>query len=242
MNKWKENWTRSKIKALKKDHNVLGLSVSMLHLTPPPILSVCLGKVENAKDAQMVITLTCLQFRKIFCGSLSSMSSQTLCKATKGKMFCGPQETALTLLIVKRAGWIFKGVSSHFCSWQATWVLLFSRGTGKPFRNMWEETEERQRWNITIDERGKKGKGKERQTNSSYMFYPQTRSREWETGRESAGAAVEATLGLTEIIAVMDWLYSPEHGAPAPAITQQDDFADLRVRQLWKNSATICNW
>lgn len=55
---------------------------------------------------------------------------------------------------------------------------------------------------------------------------------EGETGRESAGAALEATLGLTEIIAVMDWLYSPEHGAPAPAITQQDDFVDLRVRQL----------
>lgn len=53
-----------------------------------------------------------------------------------------------------------------------------------------------------------------------------------ETGRESAGADVLRTLALTELIAVMDWSYSPEHRAPAPAITQQDDFADLRVRQL----------
>lgn len=55
---------------------------------------------------------------------------------------------------------------------------------------------------------------------------------EGETGRESAGAAVGVTLRITEIIAVMDWLYSPEHRAPARAITQQDDFADLHVRQL----------
>lgn len=54
---------------------------------------------------------------------------------------------------------------------------------------------------------------------------------EGEPGRESAGAAAGGTLGLAEIIAVMDWSYSPEHGAPAPATTQQDDFADLRVME-----------
>lgn len=63
-------------------------------------------------------------------------------------------------------------------------------------------------------------------------IYTRAREREGETGRESAGAGVEGTLRLAELIAVMDWSYSPEHGAPAPAITQQDDFANLHVRQL----------
>lgn len=33
-----------------------------------------------------------------------------------------------------------------------------------------------------------------------------------------------------QLIAVMDWSYSPEHGAPA--ITRQDDFPNLHIRQL----------
>lgn len=52
------------------------------------------------------------------------------------------------------------------------------------------------------------------------------------TGREPAGADVERSLALAELIAVMDCSYSPEHGAPAAAITQHDDFANLHVRQL----------
>lgn len=50
-----------------------------------------------------------------------------------------------------------------------------------------------------------------------------------EAGRGAAGAAVEATLRLAEIIAVMDRSYSPEHAAPAAA--QQDDFADLHTHR-----------
>lgn len=66
-----------------------------------------------------------------------------------------------------------------------------------------------------------------------------TTESEGETGAESVGADVEGKLALAELIAVMDWSYSPEHGAPAWAITQQDDFANLHVRQLWKNFASI---
>lgn len=51
-------------------------------------------------------------------------------------------------------------------------------------------------------------------------------------GGESAGAGVEGTPVLAELIAMMDWSNSPEHGALAPAITQRDDFANLHVRQL----------
>lgn len=35
-----------------------------------------------------------------------------------------------------------------------------------------------------------------------------------------------------QLIVVMDWSYSPERGAPALAITRQDDFPNLHIRQL----------
>lgn len=60
---------KRQVKGIKKDHDILGLRSSMLHLTSPPILSVDVGKVVNAKDAQKVITSICLQF-SVVCGNL----------------------------------------------------------------------------------------------------------------------------------------------------------------------------
>lgn len=63
------------------------------------------------------------------------------------------------------------------------------------------------------------------------MFLRKVRKKsEEETGRESAGVDAEGTLRLAELIAVMEWSYSPEHRAAT--ITQQDDFSNLHVRRL----------
>lgn len=76
----------------------------------------------------------------------------------------------------------------------------------------------------TIDEQGEKQQ-RDKQMVAKCSIHTRVAA-----GRGAAGAAVEATLRLAEIIAVMDRSYSPEHTAPAAA--QQDDFADLHVRPL----------
>lgn len=118
-------------------------------------------------------------------------------------------------------------------------------GTGKNFLRVQAETEEETQKKRDNRWARKKRTAATRQTKSSagWMFYLQKSTRRWGRNqrRGSAGAGDEGTPGLAELIAMMDWSNSPEHGALAPAITQQDDFASLHVRQLWKNFATICN-
>lgn len=97
---------------------------------------------------------------------------------------------------------------------------------------MWEEMGERQRGSVTIEHGARKQRKATaidwtKKPNVGCFICRGAKESEGEAGRESTGAGVEGTLGLAELIAVMDWSDSPEHGAPGPALTQPDDFADL---------------
>lgn len=139
-----------------------------------------------------------------------------------------PQEKASTSLIVKTAGWIFKGVSSHFSCRRATefYNLAGEQGSVSPRRMEQRRGGEQTRQSMS----GKmKAKGGERQTNPGKYSIQRWVGELWGRNRQSVSGSrcLGGTVRLAEIIAVMDWSYSPERWSLA--ITQQDDFADLHV-------------